>query len=337
MKVLLTGCTAQQASRKHAERTPTFSNLLAQSFRNAGVSVTFSSPQLDWEESYLKEFDLVIVGISPTTSITANKIYPAFVTADKCRKLGNLSLLIDAPESFKIPPSLKAWSDEESTFKSFYDRRKSYYDVVDNPEYKAQVQSFVQYLNDEQWPVTFYPSYPWSTTELLTRYLPNLSAENLIGVNVDSYILLQPEKTKNIYANNDYWTCDSLNTSAKKQARSLTKKVIPTKETVWELESETLVRIRESVGTLISTYRNDESWWSPVFSQSLSQGVPVAHDWKITGYMGQEWSHLPTTIEIMDSVERTELAFAQKQSYLAQLPAQDDINKTLTKTLKQLV
>jgi len=119
MKVLITGCTAQQTSKKHAERTPTFSNLLGQNFKNAGIDVTFASPQISWEKSYLEEFDLVIVGVAPTTSISANKIYPAFITANKCREIGNLSLLIDAPESFKIPPSLNAWTNEASTFKSF--------------------------------------------------------------------------------------------------------------------------------------------------------------------------------------------------------------------------
>jgi len=336
MKVLITGCTAQQASKKHAERTPTFSNLLGQNFKNAGVDVTFASPQINWEKSYLEEFDLVIVGIAPTTSISANKIYPAFITANKCREIGNLSLLIDAPESFKIPPSLNAWTNEASTFKSFYDRRKSYSDVVDNPELKAEIKSFVEYLSNEPWPTTFYPSYPWSTADLLTKYLPNLSAESLVGVSVDSYILLQPEKTKNYYLSDEYWVCDSFNSSGKSYAQMLTKKVVPIKQDVWEVESETLTHIRGAVGTIVSTYRNNESWWSPALAQSLSQGVPVVHDWKITGYMGEEWRHLATSVELMDTVERTELAFSQKQSYLDQLPSQDDINEKLTKTLKQL-
>lgn len=337
MKVLITGCTSQQASKKHAERTPTFSNLLGQNFKNAGIEVTFASPQISWEKAYLEEFDLVIVGIAPTTSISANKIYPAFITANKCREIGNLALLIDAPESFKIPPSLNAWLNESSTFKSFYDRRRSYFDVIESPELKAEIKSFVEYLSNEQWPITFYPSYPWSNTELLVKYLPNLPAEKFIGVSVDSYILLQAEKTKNYYLNDEYWVCDSFTPSGKNYVQMLTKKVVPIKKHVWEVESETLARIRGAVGTIVSTYRNNESWWSPALAQSLSQGVPVVHDWKITGYMGEEWKHLATSVELMDSVERTELAFAQKQSYLNQLPTQDDINEKLIKTLKQLV
>lgn len=337
MKILITGCTSQQSSRKHAERTPTFSNLLAQSFKNIGADVAIASPSISWEDSYLQEFDLVIVGISPTTSISANKVYPAFIVAEKCRKIGNLALLVDAPESFKIPPSLKAWTNESATFKSFYDRRKSYFEVLENENLRENIKSFVSYLSNEEWPTTFYPTFPWSTSDLLIKYLPNLSAEKAIGVSVDSYILLQPQRSKNYLLTEEYWTCDLLNSASKNCAKTLTKEVVAAKQNVWELESETLLRIRESIGTIITTYRNNESWWSPVLSQALSQGVPVSHDWKITSYMGSEWMHLPTSIELMTSTERNDLAYAQKQSYLNQLPSQDDINEVLNKTLKQLV
>ena len=337
MKVLITGCTSQQASPKHAGRTPTFSNLLAQSFRNADIEASVASPRLDWDESFLKEFDLVIVGISPTTSVSANMVYPAFVTANKARKIGNLALLIDAAESFKIPPSLTAWSDETVTFKSFYERRKSYFEVSQSSELKAQLFEFVEYLSNEAWPTTFYPSYPWSNPELLTKYLPNLSAEKLVAVSVDSYLIFQSEKTKNYLTTDNYWTCDYATTATKNLAQMLTMDVVPTKESPWELQDETLIRIRHSVGTIVATHRNNESWWSPAFAQSLSQKVPVSCDWKITGYMGSEWEHLATSIESMDYEERSELAFAQKTSYLKNLPTRDDINETLTNTLKQLV
>jgi hypothetical protein len=338
MKVLVTGSTAQQASKLHAERTPTFANLLVRTFQSAGVDATHMDPNIHWDEDFLKEFDLVVVGIAPTTSITANKIYPAFITAEKARKLGNLSLMIDAPESFKIPPSLRAWADSDTTFKSFYDKRKNYLDVVENTELRAQVEGFVSYLSQEEWPTTFYPTFPWSDKKTLVKNLPSLREENLVGVSVDSYVLLQPPKIKNLYSTEEeYWTCDSMNPYGKNEAKKLIKKVVPTKEAAMESENQTLIRIRESIGTLIATYRNNESWWSPVLSQSLSQGVPVCHDWKYTGYLGEEWSHLATTIETMNITERDELAYTQKQSYLSRLPHQDEINEDILKTIKQLV
>lgn len=337
MKVLVTGSTAQQASRVHAERTPTFSNLLVRSFQDAGVEAVLSSPKLGWDDDFLSEFDLVIVGIAPTTSISANKIYPALITAEKCRNIGNLALLIDAPESFKLPPSFRAWQDMDKTLKSFYDRRKNYSEVAQDENLQAQLKSFISYLCEDPWPTTFFPTYPWSTKDYLVKNLPNLDSESLVGVNVDTYVLLQPPKVKNFYASDEYWTCDSMSPFGKEQQKLLSKPVLPTKATIWESENETLTRIRESLGTLIATYRWGESWWSPVLSQSLSQGVPVVHDWRACGYLGEEWTNLASTVENMSLSEREELAYSQKQSYLNNLPSQEETSEKLLKTIKELV
>lgn len=336
MKVLVTGSTAQQASRLHAERTPTFSNLLVRSFQDAGVDARVMSPRLDWDEKFLSEFDLVIVGVAPTTSITANKIYPAMITAEKARNIGNLALLMDAPESYKILPSFRSWQDMEKTLKSFYDRRKNYSEVAQDENLQAQLKSFITHLCEDPWPTTFFPEFPWSTKDYMIKNISNLDSEALVGVNVDMYVLLQPPKVRNFYASDEYWTCDAMNPFGKEQQKLLNKPVIPIKST-WESENETLTRIRESIGTLVATYRWGESWWSPALAQSLSQGVPVVHDWRYTGYMGEEWSHLASTIENMSLSEREELAYSQKQLYLNHLPEQDETSEKLVKTVKQLV
>lgn len=337
MKVLITGCTAQQASRLHVERTPTFSNLLVRSFQDAGVEAHLASPRLDWDEEFLSQFNLVIVGIAPTTSISANKIYPAFITAEKARNIGNLALLLDAPESFKLLPSFRAWSDKETTLKSFYDRRKNYSDVAKDETLQDQLKSFISYLCEDPWPTTFYPAFPWSTKDSMIKNISNLDSEALCGISVDLYVLLQPAKVKNFYASDEYWTCDSMNPFGKEQQKLLTKPVLPTRSSIWENENDTLSRIRESLGTLIATYRGDESWWSPALAQSLSQGVPVVHNWRSTGYLGNEWLNLASTVEGMNVSDREELAYSQKQSYLNQLPEQEETSNILLKTIKQLV
>ncbi len=337
MKVLVTGSTAQQASKIHVERTPTFSNLLVRSFKDAGIDAQLSNPNLNWDEQFLSEFDLVVVGIAPTTSISANKIYPALITAEKARNIGNLALLIDAPESYKLLPSFRAWQDMDKTLKSFYDRRKNYSDVATDENLQAQLKSFITHLCEDPWPTTFFPTFPWSTKDYMIKNISNLDSESLVGVSVDMYVLLQPPKVKNFYASDEYWTCDSMSPFGKEQQKLLNKPVLSTKSTIWESENETLTRIRESIGTLVATYRGGESWWSPALSQSLSQGVPVVHDWRYTGYMGEEWTHLASTVENMSMSEREELAYSQKQSYLSNLPDQDQVSESLNKTIKQLV
>lgn len=338
MRVLITGCSAQQASNKHAQRTPTFASLLVRAFTDAGVVADHVEPSISYTEEQLSEYDLVIVGITPPTSIAANKIYPAFSMAAKARKIGNLALMIDAPDSMKIHPSLKScYSDPSSFYKEFYNRRKNYSEVVEDLKLQEEIQGFVAFLMEEKWPTTFYPVFPWSTKKF-AEYLPNLDEEKLVPVSVDSYLILQAPVAQNYYETKKYWTCDGLQTPfGTSITKMLRHSVGPTRENRWEPQVETLERIRGSIGTLVVTHRNDQSWWSPVLAQSLSQNVPVVHDWKITHHIDPAWSHLATNIEDMDSGERLDVAFNQKQSYLKHLPSHEETSQRLIATLRQLV
>lgn len=338
MKVLITGCSAQQASNKHAQRTPTFASLLVKAFADAGVVADHVEPSISYTEEQLSKYDLVVVGITPPTSITANKIYPAFAMAARARKIGNLALMIDAPDSMKIQPSLKAcYADPKSFYKDFYNRRKNYSDVVQDLDLQQEIQGFVRFLIEDKWPTTFYPVFPWSTKKF-AEYLPNLDQEKLVPVSVDSYLIIQAPAAQNYYETKKYWTCDGLQTPfGVAHSKMIRHSVEPTRETKWEPQAETLARIRGSIGTLVATYRNDESWWSPALAQSLSQNVPVVHDWKLTRHLGPEWNHLATNIEDMDSAGRLDVAFHQKQSYLKSLPSHEETSQRLLATLRQLV
>jgi hypothetical protein len=338
MKVLITGCSAQQASKKHAQRTPTFASLLARAFRDAGVEADHVEPSLTYTAEELSQYDLVVVGITPPASITANKIYPAFSMAAKAQKIGNLALMIDAPDSMKIQPSLKScYSDPDSFYKDFYNRRKNYSEVVTDENLRAEIQGFINFLIEQKWPTTFYPIFPWSTKKF-SEYLPNLDEQHLMPINVDSYLIFQAPIVQNYYETKQYWTCDAL-TSPYGVSHSMMVRnaVVATRETRWEPQIDTLERIRSSIGTLVATYRNDESWWSPALAQSLSQNVPVVHDWKLTHHLGPEWSHLASNIEDMGTAERLDVAYHQKQSYLKQIPTQEETSHKLLATLRQLV
>jgi hypothetical protein len=338
MKVLITGCSAQQASNKHAQRTPTFASLLVKAFSDAGVVADHVEPSISYTEEQLSKYDLVVVGITPPTSIAANKIYPAFSMASKAQKIGNLALMIDAPDSMKIQPSLKAcYSDPNNFYKEFYSRRKNYFEVIEDLNLRQEIQNFVNFLIENQWPTTFFPSYPWSTKKF-AEYLPNLAEEKIVPVSVDSYLILQAPTAQNYYETKKYWTCDGLQTPfGVSLSKMLLYPVESTRANRWEPQVETLERIRSSIGTLVATYRNEESWWSPALAQSLSQNIPVVHDWKLTQHLGSEWSHLATSIEGMDTAGRLDVAFHQKQSYLKHLPSHEETSQRLLATLRQLV
>lgn len=318
MKVLITGCTAQQASSRTASRTPTFASLLTRALEDGGATVESVEPSTLFTSEHLSEYDSVIVGIAPPTSLSANKVYPAFAIANRARKLGNLSIFIDAPEQYKLQASLKSVSlNVADLSKSFYQNRKSYSHLVSDSEFRAEVYEFNEFLYSEKWPTTLFPALPWSNSTVISKSLPNTDPEGLVGVQVDSYLLRAPFTQVDFEKPKNYWTCDSPTTKwAKSVTSTLNQDVIPTRLSRWEKQESTLERIRGSVGTIASVYRNNEPWWSPALTQSLSVGVPVVTDWRLSSYLGVEWSHLASSVEEMSSEERFTLANNQKESYL---------------------
>lgn len=328
MKVLITGSTAQQGSPRAANKAPTFSGLLVKALQDGGVEVDFQEP---YKSLKIDEYDSVVVGIAPLTSISASKVYPALYLANKARKAGNLVMLLDAPEVHKTQASIKSCALNLSDLtKSFYSRRRSYSDLVENKQFSSEVFEMISYLYEEKWPTTFMPAFPWTDKEKSLSFLPNLMESDSVWVTPDAKLLRAPYSS-DVLTRKTYWTCDSPNTDwAQSTTSNLTKEVVQTRKNGWELEYETLDRIRYSLGTLISTYRSGEAWWSTALAQSLALNIPVVTDWRLTSYLGAEWSYLASSVESMSDDERHELAVSQKSSYLQVIP-------TWEETIKQAV
>ena len=335
MKILITGCTAQQASSRTALRTPTFSSLLARALQDAGATVELVEPSTYLTLEQLSEYASVLVGIAPPTSLSANKVYPAFAIANKARKIGNLSLFIDAPEQYKLQASLKSVSlNVADLSKDFYQNRKSYSHLVLNPEFRADVFEFNEFLYTERWPTTFFPALPWSKSETISKSLPNTDSDNLIPIEVDSYILRAPFVQPSSPSVRSYMTCDAPTTKwAKSIITTLNCDVVATRLSRWEKEESTLERIRGSVATIASVYRNNQPWWSPALSQSLSVGVPVVTDWRLSIELGLEWGHLASRVEEMTPKERFNLAVNQKESYMKNIMSWEQTSELLLQTI----
>jgi hypothetical protein len=338
MKVLITGCTAQQASNKTASRTPTFSALLAKALEDGGAFVEVVEPSTLITSQQLEEYDSVLVGIAPPTSLSANKVYPAFAIANRARKIGNLSLFIDAPEQYKLQASLKSVAlNVADLSKEFYQRRKSYSHLIADIDFRNEVREFNEFLYSERWPTTFYPAFPWSTPESIHKYLVHTDSENMIPVMVDSYLLRAPYVQPKAASGVGYWTCDNPTTKwSKAVTATLRNDVVATRGSRWEEQESTLERIKKSVGTIVSVYRNNEPWWSPALAQSLSVGVPVVTDWRYTSSMGVEWSHLASSIEEMSDDERFNLAHLQKESYIGRIMSWEQTSEHLLQTINLL-
>lgn len=323
MKVLVTGSTAQQGSPRTANKAPTFSGLLVKALRDGGVDVDFQEP---YKSIKVEEYDTVVVGIAPLTSISASKVYPALYLANQARKAGNLVMLLDAPEVHKTQASIKTCALNLSDLtKSFYAKRRSYSDLVEDKSFSSEVFEMISYLYEEKWPTTIMPSLPWTDKEKSLSFLPNVDGKNAVWINPDSSLLKAPYSPETMSRKN-YWTCDSPKTNwAISTISNLTKDVVQTRKNGWELEYETLDRIKYSLGTLVSTYRSGEAWWSTVLAQSLALNVPVVTDWRLTSYLGPEWSHLAAHVESMSDDDRHELAVSQKVSYLKAISTWEEV------------
>jgi hypothetical protein len=336
MKVMITGCTSQQSSAKAAKRTPTFASLLSEMLVGIDVDVEIKDPSIYTSLEELAQYDIVLVGIAPLTSLSANKLIPAFSVASKAQKAGNLNLFIDAPDQYKLQSSLKSCHLNMTDLqKPFYNKRRNYSDLISDSNLQKEVYSFIDYLYLEQWPKTLFPAFPWSkSTKAISKSLPNADESSLIPVVVDMKLLKAPFVSQDFSMEMEYWTCDSPKTEwSKSISKSLKYQVQPTRSSAWESEAETSMKIKKSIGTLVSVYRGNEPWWSPALAQSLSLGKPVATDWRQTSYLGSDWSHLASSIEEMGDSERFDLAGFQKETYLKTLPTSEDVAESLLHTL----
>lgn len=316
MKVLITGSTSPQASAKTATRVPTFASLLAHSFTSQGITAELVEPSLHLTTERLSAYDAVFVGVAPPTSLSANRVYPAFAIAERARKIGNLFLFIDAPEPFKIQAALKScFLNVSDIQKDFYKTRKFYYDFVEDIDFQEEVYGFIDFLYNNEWPTVIYPAFPWFPQELIQKALPN--ATRSVPINLDSTLLQVGRISPDLDSERSYWTCDAPKTKwAKKVANTLELPVLATRGSRWDSEETTLNRMRHGVATLVSLYRSNEPWWSPALAQSLSVGVPVVTDWRFSSQLGPEWSHLAYSVEGMSSAERFELSVSQRDFYL---------------------
>lgn len=337
MKVLITGCTAQQSSINVTKRTPTFASLFSKMLNDCEVSAEVKDPSIYMSEDEVSQYDAVFVGVAPLTSLSANKMIPAFSIAAKAQKVGNLNLFIDAPDQYKLQSSLKScYLNITDLQKPFYSRRKNYSDFVSDKNLKEEVYGFINFLYSERWPTTVFPAFPWSkNTRSITKNIPNLTEINLFPVLVDMKLFKAPYINQDFSMEMEYWTCDSPRTDwAKTTVSGLKYPVLQTRESTWQTETDINQRIKKSIGTLVSVYRGGEPWWSPVLAQSLSLGKPVVTDWRHTSYLGSEWSYLASSVEEMSDSQRFDLAGFQKEIYLKTLPTSDDVIENLLQTIQ---
>jgi len=330
MKVLVTGFTASQCSENVNNRLSTFTGLFKNALDELQYDVTWEKPQLSMSKEYLDQYDLIVVGLASPHSMAANYVYGGLWVASQAKELGKLRLLIDAPDPYWIWSGIRDCNDNpEKLFKSFYGRRDNYLEAQDS-KYAESIYHFLQHLYTEQWGKVIVPSMPWFSREIVSNSIKNIKTEDVIGICYDRELIdTSVDRIEPSLGN--YWCADAPKSDwTKRVTKSLVSEVVPIRVKTYDKNSEILSRIENSMGTLISTYKNNDPWWSIAISQSIAVGVPVVTDWRHTSWVGAEWAFLPSTVEEMSPSQRLIVAQNQKDFYRDATPSREEsLQKTV--------
>lgn len=321
MKVLLTGCSSPQTSKKLNSRLPTFSGLVYMGLVGSGHDVDWLEPSIRMSEEDLKQYDVVVVGLTNPTSLSAYRLYGALSVAYKAKKVTSVRYLVDAPEPYKLIKGIKALSKNPNDIvKNFYSSRAEF-SLATNPDELFKIQEMIVSLAEDPWERTLFPAFPWSKKEHIKKYIPNLSEKNIELMCLDSFILSNLDSNSlYIKDNSSFWSTDSFTPWVRKLEKTISNKVEPMMSSKWDTNSQVLTKINKSIGSIISVYKNDEPWWSANLCQSLHVSTPVVTDWRHTSFMGESWSVLGHQIEELSISERSGLASKQKIEYIKQIP-----------------
>ena len=332
MKVLVTGSTATHCSKKVNTRVPTFTGQLVSTLENLGHEVSWEEPRLGMDTSYLNSFDSIVVGMAPLTSVSSRWLYGSLSVLDYATKLNKAVIFVDAPEPQKVWSGIRAIANKpEDLTKPFYSAKKEYVAACE-PKTRQRIISLIDRLYGDIWPSTIYPALPWDDRKIMSN-IPNLDTQNTHSFNFDRS-LLELDINKTGPENADFWCVDSPKTKWSKQvSKTLTHEILPIRDNYWQGNRDALSRMDSSIGTLISTYKDSDVWWSVMLSQSLFVGTPVVTDWRKSGVLGEEWRFLASSVEAMSPSERHSLALLQKDSYLASIPTHEEIKNSLESSI----
>jgi len=322
-KILITGMSAPHASVEANKRSLSFAGLIKEVLTQNGHEVVQDDPEVSWNLQDLDQYDVVLVGLSPLTSLSANRVYGALNLLDLLKGSDKLKLFIDAPEPTRITASLRAVSKTpDNLTKPFYSYRKGYsYAVV--PGMANNLLGVVNDLLNDTWPTTFYPALPWAGTGKIISQLPAGAAESLRPINLDSYILT-PQDTFEI-ERRDKWVVENYNTSwTKETTNMLALQSVPMKWHKGWSDEQVFAQIASGIGSLISPYQTGGTWWTYRLIQSLNASTPVATDWRESQAIGDSWTYLASHIETFSLDARVELAHAQRDDYMKAIPSRRD-------------
>lgn len=317
-KIFLTGMSAPQASASANAKSLSFAGLINMALTEAGHEVVWASPSVYMTKETLEEFDAVVVGVSPITSMGANRVYGALNVIQTLWGSDKLTLFVDTPTPSQIEVSLKSViTNPDSLTKPFFSYRKEYSNVVADKKLLKSTISATKLLYEADWGKTMFAQLPWKTLDSVK--MPPNAKKGLIGVNLDSYVISEADSSEERVQK---WVYDSNDSKWYKDIIQLLKlPTVPMKINRGSADKDVVGQIERSIGVLMSPDKRDGTYWSYKYAQAINAGTPVVTDWKESGVLGDAWAVLAYSIEEMSQSKRDLISLAQKESYLGKIPS----------------
>lgn len=314
MKVLFTGMGSHHC--KQPANVSFFSVLADQISKFA--QVIWASPSVDWTSEYLEQFDHVIFGLLPPTSISANKLYGALNVLDIMFDSSRLSIVVDSPQVWQYRNSINAVSrDYNILLGSYYSKREGF-DAAARK--KAMLESVSAKMSSDLWPRLLYPAVPWNSEARVRDALGFALASDMVGLNFDA----QSIGTGLVnFSRADVWAAENIKSSWLSYiSKSIILPIQPTKLGRTSDDAHAMDVIKGSIGILIPPQeRNNLTWWNYRVVQALNSSTPIVTYWQDTGNLDHSWATLAYQVEDMSPAQRQHLSAMQRVSYINGLEA----------------
>lgn len=327
MKVLFTGMASSHCKKQSIVNFFGEISKLVETFSD----VEWKAPSVLWTKDYLDKYDAVFVGIVPPTSPSANKLYGAMHVIDLLFESPKLTLVIDHPQLWQFKHGFSSISKNvDNIFSKFYSLRKEF--SLAKEAYLSSILSANEKLLSKEWPKTIYPSLPWNSKDTMVKNLDGLLVNNLIGINIDSWLINEP-KTSSV--RNRVWVADHPKT---KWTTSISKllefDVLPLKEHRKSSQNESELKLKNNFGLLLSPQdRGVGVWWSYQMIQAINTGTPILSNWQETKVLGNSWNLLGSDLESADSYDILDIVNDQRESYIRSIPNKGDSIESLKNIL----
>lgn len=318
MRVLVTGMASSHT--KPSANTSFFGTLVGVVEKFA--TVEWATPSITWTKEFLDQYDSVLVGVIPPTSLGANKVYGAMHTINIMYDSPKLRLVVDHPQIWQFKSSLASIDrDVANIFSPFYTKRREFKMAL-AADTQLSIKSAATKLLNTPWPKTIYPAMPWKDAESVSKFISTEGPSSLTGVNLDSYLLTEPSVSETI---SNTWVADTPKSSwTKKVSQLLEYPAVPLKITPRESEDIVLARLASSFGILVAPHdRGVGTWWSYRYIQAMNCLIPIFSDWRDTGNLSNSWYILGSSIEEANPEERLKIAINQRRDYLNAIPTKE--------------